>query len=223
MANSLPFIRAAAIAAAGITGLTAATAASAADGIYVSGSISATELGHSISRNTGVHEEPSISTLTEETDVSLRLGLGYKYHVTDRAFVAVEAFYSWENGSTRSLNGVLASELDLDATFGGDARFGYDVTENFAVYGLAGVTWVDFDNDTGYTFAPPTQFLSDTQAGFTYGFGAELALSERISLIGEYRITNDISFTPNADRVGELVNANSIDLSSMRFGVNFSF
>lgn len=223
MANSLPFIRAAAIAAAGITGLAAATAASAADGIYVSGSISATELGHSISRNTGVHEEPSISTLTEETDVSLRLGLGYKHHVTDRAFVAVEAFYSWENGSTRSLNGVLASELDLDATFGGDARFGYDVTENFAVYGLAGVTWVDFDNDTGYTFAPPTQFLSDTQAGFTYGFGAELALSERISLIGEYRITNDISFTPNADRVGELVNANSIDLSSMRLGVNFSF
>lgn len=223
MANYLPLFRTAAIAATALAGVASTTAAMAGDGVYVSGSISATELGHSISRNTGVHEEPSISTLTEETDVSLRLGLGYKHHVTDRAFVAVEAFYAWENGSTRSLNGVLASELELDATFGGDARFGYDVTEDFAVYGLAGVTWVDFDNNTGYTFAPPTQFLSETEAGFTYGFGAELALSERISLVGEYRITSDISFTPNADRVGELVNANSIDLNSLRLGVNFSF
>lgn len=223
MAINLPLSRILAAAATSAAVFAAVPAASAGDGLYISGSVGATELGHSIRRNTGVREEASISTLTEQTDISLRLGLGYKHHVTDRVFLAAEAFYAWENGSTETLNGVLVSELELDASFGGDVRFGYDVTEDFALYGLAGVTWLDFDNDTAYTFAPPVNTLSDTEAGFTYGIGAELALTDRISVIGEYRITSDVSFGPNADRVGELVNDNEIDHNSLRLGVNFSF
>lgn len=206
-----------------IAGASVAPAAFAGDGVYVSGSIGGTQLGHSIRRETGVQDVPSISTLTEETDLTLRFGVGYKQHVTDRAFLAAEAFYAWENGSTSSVNGVLVSDLELDASFGGDVRFGYDITDDFSLYGLAGVTWLEFDNDTSYTFAPPVNTLSETEAGFTYGLGAELALTDRVSVIGEYRITNDVSFTPNADRVGEIINDNDIDRNSLRLGVNFSF
>lgn len=206
-----------------LAGVAAAPTAMAGDGLYVSGSIGGTQLGHSIRRNTGAQDVPSISTLTEETDLTLRFGLGYKQHVTDRVFLAAEAFYAWENGSTSSVNGVLVSDLDLESSFGGDVRFGYDITDDFALYGLAGVTWLKFDNDTSYTFAPPVNTLSQTEAGFTYGLGAEVSVTDRISLIGEYRITNDVSFTPNADRVGDIVNDNDIDRNSLRLGLNFSF
>jgi opacity protein-like surface antigen len=197
--------------------------ASAKDGFYVSGSVTATELGHNINRNTGQMDSPSISSFSSETDIGLRLGLGYKRHVSKDVFLAVEGFYSWENAQTESLNGMLRSTLDLEASYGADARIGYDVSDKFAVYGLAGVTFLDFDNDTGYTFAPPMQQLSETEAGFTYGFGAELQVTDRYSIIGEYRITNDVSFTPNPDVVGGFINDNQIDHNALRLGVNFSF
>lgn len=201
----------------------ASMSASAGDGFYVSGSVTATDLNHSINRNTGQMDSPSISSFASETDIGLRLGLGYKTHVSEDFFFAVEGFYAWENASTESLNGMLRSTLSLDASYGADARIGYDVSDKFAVYALAGVTYLDFDNDTGYTFAPPMQQLSETEAGFTYGFGAEIQVTERYSIVGEYRITNDVSFTPNPDVVGGFVNDNQIDHSALRFGLNFSF
>lgn len=195
----------------------------AEDGFYISGSVTATDLNHSINRNTGQMDSPSISSFSSETDIGLRLGLGYKTHVSEEFFVAVEGFYAWENASTESLNGMLRSTLELDASYGADVRFGYDVSDRFAVYALAGVTYLDFDNDTGYTFAPPMQELSETEAGFTYGFGAEIQMTDRYSIVGEYRITNDVSFTPNPDVVGGFVNDNQIDHGALRLGLNFSF
>lgn len=195
----------------------------AEDGFYISGSITATELGHSINRNTGDMNSPSISSNVDKTDIGLRLGAGYKTHVTNDVFVALEGFYSFENASTESLNGMLRSTLDLDATYGADFRLGYDITEKFALYALAGLTVLDFDNDTGYTFAPPMQELSETESGFTYGVGAEIQMTDKISLIGEYRITSDVSFTPNPDVVGGFVNDNYIDHNALRLGVNYSF
>ncbi|GHF31327.1 hypothetical protein GCM10017044_28560 [Kordiimonas sediminis] len=193
------------------------------DGFYVSGSITATELGHSINRNTGSADSPSISSNVDKTDVGLRLGVGYKTHVTNDVFVALEGFYSFENATTESLNGMLRSTVELDATYGADLRLGYDITEKFALYALAGITALDFDNDTGYTFAPPMQELSETETAFTYGFGAELQMTDKISLIGEYRITSDVKFTPNPDVVGGFVNKNYLDHNALRLGINYSF
>lgn len=201
----------------------ASVGASAEDGFYISGSITATDLNHSINRNTGQMDSSSISSFSSETDIGLRLGLGYKTHVSEDFFVALEGFYSWENATTESLNGMLRSTLELDASYGADARFGYDVSDKFAVYALAGITFLDFDNDTGYTFAPPMQELSETESGFTYGFGAEIQVTDRYSVVGEYRITNDVSFTPNPDVVGGFINDNQIDHGALRLGINFSF
>jgi opacity protein-like surface antigen len=213
------FLTAALLAGTALT----STTASAEDGFYISGSVTATDLSHGINRNTGQMDSPSISSFSSDTDVGLRLGLGYKAHVSKDFFMAFEGFYSWENASTESLNGMLRSTLDLDASYGADLRLGYDVSDKFAVYALAGLTYLDFDNDTGYTFAPPMQELSETEGGFTYGFGAEIQLTDRYSVVGEYRITNDVGFTPNPDVVGGFVNDNQIDHGAFRLGVNFSF
>lgn len=197
--------------------------AAAADGIYISGSVTATDLSHNINRNTGLMDSPSISTTTSQTDIGLRLGLGYKTHVSEDWYVGIEGFYSFENVATDSLNGMLASRLELDASYGADARVGYDVTDTFSLYALAGVTFLDFENSTGYTFAPPMQELSETEAGFTYGIGTEIRLNDRLSAVGEYRLTKDVGFTPNADVVGGLVNDNQLDHGALRLGFNFSF
>jgi len=197
--------------------------AAADDGFYVSGSITATELGHTINRNTGLMDSASISSNVDNTDVGLRLGVGYKTHITNDTFVAIEGFYSFENTSTESLNGMLVSSLELDASYGADLRLGYDITEKFALYALAGITVLDFENNTGYTFAPPMQELSATESGFTYGLGAELQITDKVSVIGEYRITSDVGFTPNADRVGSFVNDNQLDHNALRLGVNYAF
>lgn len=199
------------------------SAASAADGFYVSGSVTATDLSHNINRNTGDFDSASASTTVSETDVGLRLGIGYKTHFSSDFFAAVEGFYAWENATTQSVNGMLVSTLDLNASYGADLRLGYDITERFAVYALAGITALDFDNSTAYTFAPPMQELSETETGFTYGIGGEVQVTERFSVLAEYRLTNDVSFTPNPDRVGELVNDNQIDHGALRLGLNFSF
>jgi len=209
--------------AAVVMSAAAVATAQADDGFYVSGSVTATDLSHNINRNTGSADSASASTTVSQTDVGFRLGLGYKRHVTEDWFVAVEGFYSFENAETRSLNGMLVSTLELDASYGGDFRVGYDITDKFAMYALAGVTALEFENSTAYTFAPPMQEISKTEAGFTYGIGAEIQLTNKMSVVGEYRITNDISFTPNADRVGSLVNDNQIDHGALRLGVNFSF
>lgn len=195
----------------------------ATDGFYVSGSITATDLTHEINRNTGLMDSASISSSASDTNVGLRLGLGYKAHVSENVFVAVEGFYSFENSETENLNGMLVSRVDLDASYGADLRLGYDVTEKFAIYALAGITALDFDNDTAYTFAPPTQELSSTEAGFTYGLGGELQVSPKWSVVAEYRVTKDVSFTPNPDKVGDFVNPNQLDHGALRLGLNFSF
>ncbi len=197
--------------------------ASAADGFYVSGSVTATDLSHNINRNTGDRDLASASTTVSETDVGLRIGVGYKTHFASDFFAAVEGFYSWENATTESVNGMLVSTLELNASYGADLRLGYDVTERFAVYALAGITALDFDNNTAYTFAPPMQELSETETGFTYGIGGEVQVTDRFSILAEYRLTNDVSFTPNPDRVGDLVNDNQIDHGALRLGLNFSF
>lgn len=201
----------------------AGQAASAGDGFYVSGSITATDLNHNINRNTGLMDSASVSSSVSDTNVGLRLGAGYKTHLSDKVFVAVEGFYAFENAETESLNGMLVSRLELDASYGADLRLGYDITEEFSLYALAGVTALDFDNNTAYTFAPPMQELSATETGFTYGIGGELQMTDRMSIIAEYRLTKDVDFTPNPDRVGELVNENLIDHGALRVGVNFSF
>ena len=199
------------------------TSSLAEDGFYLSGSVTATELSHNINRNTGDRDSASLSSNASNTDIGLRLGAGYKTHVAADWFVALEGFYAWENATTESLNGMLVSRLELDASYGADFRIGYDVTDKFAVYALGGITALDFDNSTAYTFAPPMQELSATETGFTYGFGAEIQVTERYSLVGEYRLTSDVGFTPNPDRVGELVNDNQLDHGALRLGMNFSF
>lgn len=66
--------------------------------------------------------------------------LGYKTHVNDKVFLAVEGFYNKESAETRNLNNLLITEVELDATYGINLKAGFDITNEFSVYGFIGTT-----------------------------------------------------------------------------------
>ena len=214
-----------------ITGLLAlassaafSTSALASDGFYISGYLQNTTQDHTIERNTGTNTTPSITTSSEETDVGVGLALGYKTHVKDKVFVAVEGFYNKESAETRNLNNLLITEVELDSTYGINLKAGFDVTPEFSVYGFIGSTWVDIDLDNAYPFAPPMRSGSETESEVSFGFGVSYRLTESVAVIGEYTQLNDLDFDPLPEvAVPGKVNPNELDLSSWKVGVSYHF
>lgn len=206
----------------GAAGLSMSAAAS--DGIYVSGYLLNTTQDHTIERDTGTNTTPSITTSSEETDVGVGIALGYKMHVDEKVFLAVEGFYNKESAETRNLNNLLVTEVELDSTYGINLKAGFDVTPEFSVYGFVGSTWVDIDLDNSYPFAPPMRSGSETESEFSFGFGLSYSLSEHLSVVGEYTQLNDLDFDPLPEvAVPGKVNPNELDLSSWKVGLSYMF
>ena len=198
--------------------------AAAGDGVYISGFVKNSTLAHTIERNTGTNTTPSITTRSEETDFGLGLALGYKTHIDDTLFVGIEAFYNEEDVQTRNLNNLLITEVDLNSTYGINLKGGFDITEKFSLYGKIGATWVDFDLNNSYPFAPPMTSASETENEISYGFGVEYALSDKLSVVGEYTQITDLDFSPIPEvAVPGKINPNELDLSSWQIGVSYSF
>ncbi len=210
---------------AAILGLAAlSTGVSAKDGIYVSGFLLNTTQDHTIERNTGTNTTPSITTSSEETDVGVGVALGYKMHVNDKVFLAIEGFYNKESAETQNLNNLLITQVELDSTYGVNLKAGFDVTNEFAIYGFIGSTWVDIDLDNSYPFAPPMRSGSETESEFSFGFGASYQLSESLSVVGEYTQLNDLDFDPLPEvAVAGKINPNELDLSSWKVGLTYTF
>ncbi|WP_415902417.1 outer membrane protein [Neptuniibacter sp. QD29_5] len=196
---------------------------SAGEGFYVGGQIGSTTLGHSIERNTGDPDAASIVTLAEETDVSVGLHLGYKHKVSEDAFVAAEVFYNDESAETTSLNGVLRSELELEATYGINFKAGVELTEKFSVYGIAGATWVDLDTRNSYTFAPPVKSKSDDEVALSLGVGAEYAVNNNWSVKAEYIRVNDTDFDAPKEVVLNQFNPNEAEYDNFNVSLSYYF
>jgi len=81
-----------------------------------------------------------------------------------------------DGGSGGDVNGV---EINQEWSLRG--RAGYVFGENFWLYGAAGYVSMDVDATA------PLQSDNESIEGWTYGIGAELALSERISIAAEVR------------------------------------
>ena len=206
-----------------------AAPAFANDGIYISGGINATSQSSFSSRdtgsnlpNTGAAGGASGTVIDKDTAVGFFGGIGYKKHVASDLFVSVEAFYSDESAETTTINNVKINEVSLNSTYGADLRFGANITDRVALYGLIGATAHDFDSALSYTFAPPTDFVSDDVWGLTYGGGVEVALSDRVSTFGEFRIANDLDFDTPVDR-GGIATLEELDYTTVRTGLRFSF
>lgn len=206
-----------------------ATPTLATDGIYVSGGINGTTQENNQSRNTGSNQPntgaaggPSNSVVDKENGIGFVGGIGYKKHVTDDFFVSLEGFYAIEDVQTTIINNVLVNTVDLDATYGADLRLGTDVTDKIAIYGLMSATAYDFDSQISYTFAPPMDAVSETEWALTYGGGVEIALNDKLTTFGEFRIANDLSFDTPTDR-GGVTSRNELNYATLRTGLRFSF
>lgn len=200
----------------------------AADGLYVSGSLSAQTFGHEIERNTEAAlgaPDQSFVTRTEDTDVGYGLALGYEQAINSSFYWGAEVFYNASDASSTNINGVLVTDIDVDATYGVRGILGTNVTDKIQLYAHAGITQVDFDVNNSYTFAPPVTSRSDEETAFSYGIGAAVAVTDTISVFSEYTQISDVDFGGIPEVAGGTgrVNENTLDLSSFAVGVKISF
>lgn len=209
------------IAALGIVSL---SVAHAKDGFSVGVNSSNGSFSHTIERNTGTNLTPSITTRTEETDFGVGISAGYKFHIADRAYLDAAIFYQEQDIETRNINNLLITELTLNNTYGIKLKSGFDVTDNFSIYGLIGQTTLDFDINNSYTFAPPLRSASIDVDEVTIGAGVEFAYNDHWSIVGEYTQLNDVSFDPIPEvAVPGQINGNEVDYSALAFGINYRF
>lgn len=220
-------ISAALLIAIGSLGISSASFAQ--DGLYVSGGLNNTTIEQGLTRNTGSNgpttgpaDGPSLSSSDRDTSASVFLGLGYRWDLENDYFTAIEVFYADETAETTNINNVLISNVELDSSYGIDFRAGLDVTDRFGVYGLIGATNYRFDSNLAYTFAPPTDFVEQDEWALVYGAGAEIALTNRITGFGEYRISTDVDFDTPRDK-GGIVSENELDFAGLRTGIRYRF
>ena len=212
-----------------LSALAATPNAFAGDGVYLSGGINSTTQESLQSRNTGTNLPntgatggPSGTVVDKDTGIGFFGGVGYKTHFTNDFFASVEAFYSFEDAETTTLNNVKVNNVELNETYGVDIRLGTDVSDKVGIYGLASLTAHEFDSNLSYTFAPPTEFVSETEWGFVYGGGVEIALTDQISTFGEFRIVNDLDFDTPVDQ-GGVQAEEKLNYTTLRTGVRYSF
>lgn len=203
-----------------------------ADEIYIQASAGISGVSHSIERNLGpnppalpVPDAGSTST-AEDSGSSWQLTAGYQFDIPDSpTFIAVEGFYGIEDADTRNINGVLVTDVDLDARYGARAVFGVDVSDKLALYTHGGLSFVDYDVNNSYTFAPPVTERSDNETAFSYGVGLNYKLNDTISFTTDYTRLTDIDFDGIPEVAGGTgrVNPNRLALDRFSSGIRLSF
>jgi outer membrane immunogenic protein len=110
--------------------------------------------------------------------VTYGVGVGYDTQVLPRLVVGVNAAFdgSTANGSFKGLGA--HGKNSLEAT----ARAGIKVGDAVLVYGRVGYV----RRTIGFNFTK----VNDTESGFLYGGGAELAVTDHLYVGAEYRTTN---------------------------------
>jgi len=201
-----------------------------AQGLYLFGNTSSSGLEHSIERsidsnaNLPVPDAGGVSNVTE-TDISVGVGVGYRVDINSDVYVAFEGFYDKNNNSSRNINGVLVTDIDLDSSYGVRLLAGVNVNDKFSVYAHGGYTELDFDIRNSYTFAPPVRNRSETKGALTFGVGADYKLDNNYSVYAQYSQTTDIDFDGIPEVAGGTgrVNPNDLDLSQLTIGFKYNF
>ena len=206
-----------------------ASPAFAQTGFYIHGGVNSTTAEQSVSRNTGTNEPtigpaggPSISVTDQDTAASVYIAGGYEYRPLPDFFAALELYYADERADTVTLNNVKVTDLQLDTSYGVDLKFGHDVTDKFSIYGLVGVAQYEFDGQVSYTFADPIDDISNEEVAFVYGAGVEVKLTDQVSTLAEFRLTNDFEFDTPVDR-GGILSDDELELTTIRAGLKYRF
>ena len=201
-----------------------------AEGAYIFGNISSTGLGHSIERSIDsdaglpVPDAGGVSSV-EDSDFAVGIGIGYRADLNEDVFVGVEGFYDRIDNSSRNVNGVLVTDIDLKSSYGIRLLSGVNVNEKFSIYAHIGYTEINYDIRNSYTFAPPVRERSDTEGSLSFGLGADYAFNEKYSVYTQYSQTTDVKFNGIAELAGGTgrVNPNELDLSQLTIGIKYSF
>lgn len=211
-------------------GLVLGTASAQAEGLYISGSLGATNLGHTIERRQATPGLPvpdnAAFARREATELSFGVALGYEHQLPNNPFfIGGEAFYNFETGNQRNVAGVLVTNIGLEASYGARVIGGFDVTDKFAFYGHLGYTQLEFDVVNSYTFAPPVRAASLSEGGISFGLGARYDVSEKISIFTDYTRIPDVNFAGLPEVAGGTgrVNPNSLDIDRISIGMRFTF
>jgi len=204
--------------------------AAQAEGFYISGNISATTSGHTLERNSATPGLPVTDTagvgFSQSTDISGGLALGYEQNIGNGPFfLGAEAFYNFEDGNSRNIVGVLATDVSLNASYGARILAGVEVAPKLSLYGHVGYTKLDFDLRNSYTFAPPVRQASRSEGAISFGAGARYAVSDDLAVFTEFTQVADVEFDGIPEVAGGTgrVNPNRISLSKVSFGIKYDF
>lgn len=163
------------------------------------------------SNSTGTLTNSDAYNIKGEDKVSF--GLSYKYAFNfDKFFLAPGVFY---DHSKISMSDDYSQKWDLNYRYGFRVDAGYDFTNEFSAYALAGsaINNVGLSNNTGF---------KDTanDSSLFYGLGIKYALSKKVTINLEYEQSDydaDLVFTNGTTA------SQNFDSSIIRLGVSYKF
>ncbi|WP_224405137.1 outer membrane protein [Afifella sp. IM 167] len=115
----------------------------------------------------------------------LGLGAGYDYQ-WNWAVVGIHGDVSWLDVDGNGSNGVVTNGQEADWMATMTARVGAGM-DRFMPYLLGGVAYVDYQNTNSYPAGGLAAKDDDGDFGWTLGGGLEVAVTDNVSISGEYR------------------------------------
>lgn len=165
--------------------------------------------------NLGFQPPGAIPPLGVDTDgFAGGVQAGYNWQI-DRFVVGGEADISWADlEGTRGIpGGRVSTRADWLSTVRGRAGIAFD---RFMIYGTGGVAFTSLETSV----AGPLGFFSDSNSltGWTAGAGVEWALTDNLSVKGEYLY---VDFSNEPYRLGGVPVPGDLDGSYVRIGLNY--
>lgn len=159
--------------------------------------------------------------------------IGYNYQFSNNVVLGVEGdigFGDVDGKQERTVLGIIdvfgSADLDYLATVRG--RLGYSVGR-FLPYVTGGLAFARIDVNTGLAGAEddPVFFDKRTQYGYTVGGGLEYAVTDNISIKGEYNYVDlgSDTYTRGARGIFDPETKQDVDFSThvVKFGINYRF
>lgn len=147
---------------------------------------------------------PATTISAERRGLGVTGFVGYDAVIANRVLVGVQAEVGTGGRTAGALvgNGIASYFVDPGLTYAATARAGVLASDQLAIYGRMGVRMLRAEilviDPAGKLAASRT-----TETGFTYGAGAEFALSEALAVRAEYNRTNfDDGISQNKFLVG---------------------
>lgn len=144
-------------------------------------------------------------------------GLNYKYAFNfNNFFIAPSAFY--EKLGTKAVDSD-RDNVAINSRYGAKLDFGYDFTDEIALYATAGIASVNYKVDWKST----SEGVSGNKVAPIIGFGASYYPHKNVALSLEYNYQSLDIPTPNFNTPNLKINEAQTKISAVKFGVAYHF